>query len=101
MHITVIHVFNQCFIIRENFRPHHHLTNQFGFIGNETTKTIMITQIDTQGFGDVYSGFFSTIPSKLSTSKNILTTIREQAIIAKLITYAINSTLMAPIRMPR
>ena len=61
MHITVIHVFNQCFIIRENFRPHHHLTNQFGFIGNETTKTIMITQIDTQGFGDVYSGFFSTI----------------------------------------
>ena len=92
MHIPVIQILNQRVIIRENLNPHHRLVDQFRFIGYETAQAVMITKTDAQCLCNIYSGLFGSInntlalrePSKFNASKKIFTTMREHAIMAKL-----------------
>ena len=71
MHITIVQYINQRFIIREYFHSHHHLIYQLRLIGNETTQTIVITQIYTQCFSNIDSCLLSTINKDIGTMTSI------------------------------
>ena len=71
MHIPVIQILNQRVIIRENLNPHHHLVDQFRFIGYETAQAVMITKTDAQCLCNIYSGLFGSINKHIGTARTI------------------------------
>ena len=55
----------------ENLNPHHHLVDQFRFIGYETAQAVMITKTDAQCLCNIYSGLFGSINKHIGTARTI------------------------------